>query len=192
MILQASERGAKITRRLLAVSRRASLEAAPMDAAAPRGRSADPIAGSFRLLVVDDEAAVRETVTEQLRAVGYGVDCAEGGAEALAIFDAGHAHHLVISDLSMPTMDGVALLREIRRRRPGAPSILLTGFPSESTGLTVGAALGGGVILLRKPVTGAQLTEAVAGLLRTAGSPDLDREAHLASETSVTTERNAP
>ncbi len=73
--------------------------------------------------------------------------------------------HMLVSDLAMPGMDGVALIQEAQRRRPGLPAILLTGYAGDAARLAVGEAVGGAFTLLRKPVTGAQLADQVAVLL---------------------------
>jgi CheY-like chemotaxis protein len=102
---------------------------------------------------------------EQLSDRGYDVIEADGGDGALALLDAGDHVDLIISDLSMPGMDGVSLIRAAQMRRPRLPAILLTGHAGESTALAVGGELGGPFNLLRKPVTGDHLADRVATLL---------------------------
>ncbi|MBV9735773.1 MAG: response regulator, partial [Acidisphaera sp.] len=133
----------------------------PRSAVAGRGK---------RILLVEDEAILRGLVSAQLESAGYVVIPAESGAAALLRLDAGEQVELVISDLSMPGMDGIALMQEVQRRRPGLPAILLTGFVNEDTALTAEKALGGGFFLLRKPVTQLQLLERVAVLLEGAAA----------------------
>jgi CheY-like chemotaxis protein len=118
-----------------------------------------------RLLVVDDEPLVREIITQQLEAAGHVVVSAGGPQEALVLLDAGEPVDLLVSDLSMPGMDGVALLREAARRRPKLPAILLTGFATNAAELAVGGSVSGRFSLLRKPATEQELTERVAMLL---------------------------
>lgn len=113
------------------------------------------------VLLVDDEPLVREMVAAELEAAGYVVVAAESGLAALAHMDAGMRVDVVVSDLSMPGMDGIALIREAQGRRPGLPAILLTGFATEAAGL----ALGGTFTLLRKPIEGTALAERVAVLI---------------------------
>ena len=79
------------------------------------------------LLLVEDEELVREVVAEQLIDRGYDVIEAEGGRRALALLDAGCPVDLIISDLSMPGMDGVSLIARAIRK-PRLPAILLTGY----------------------------------------------------------------
>ena len=124
-----------------------------------------------RLLVVDDEPLVREIITQQLEAVGHAVVSVGDSLEALAVLEAGDPIDLIVSDLSMPGMDGIALLREASQRRPKLPAILLTGFATNAAEIALGGLVSGLFSLLRKPVTERELTERVAMLLEgTAGS----------------------
>ncbi len=118
------------------------------------------------LLLVEDEEVVREVVAEQLIDRGYDVIEAEGGRRALALLDAGCPVDLIISDLSMPGMDGVSLIRAAQIRKPRLPAILLTGYAGETAALAVGRGLDGSFSLLRKPVTGDHLADRVATLLQ--------------------------
>jgi PAS domain S-box-containing protein len=107
-----------------------------------------------RVLFVDDDELVRETVLAQLEGGGYHVQTASSGPEALALLDAGVAVDVLVTDLAMPGMNGLATIREVHRRRPGLAAVLLTGYAGDS------AMLGGddgSFLLLRKPVHGATL-----------------------------------
>jgi NtrC-family two-component system response regulator AlgB len=79
------------------------------------------------LLVVDDDKNIRDHLARYLRSLGHSVHLAADGAEALRIADA-EALEIVISDLRMAGLDGMALLRELRRRRPDAVVILMTAY----------------------------------------------------------------
>lgn len=80
-----------------------------------------------QLLVVDDEAEVRDMLSRHFRLLGYGVQQAGNGEEALDVL--GRAKiDVVISDIRMPAMDGVALLREVRRQYPMVRVIMITGY----------------------------------------------------------------
>ncbi|TCZ66641.1 response regulator [Roseicella aquatilis] len=138
-------------------------EAAPASpAAAPPGMVTPRHA---RVLLVDDEPVVREVLAGQLADAGYQVAEAASGAEALEHLDQGLCCDLLVSDLAMPGMDGVTLIREARRRRRGLPAILLTGYAGDAAALAVGQQVDGGFTLLRKPVTGARLLDQVAAVL---------------------------
>ncbi len=129
----------------------------------PGGAPAAPVATT--VLVVDDEPIVREVLAEGLRTASYRAIGVPSGPAALALLDAGEAVDLVVSDLSMPGMDGLELLAEIQTRHPRMPAILLTGFATKAAELAVGGARSGTFSLLRKPVTAEQLAECVAALL---------------------------
>jgi two-component system response regulator HydG len=83
-----------------------------------------------RVLVVDDDPGVRYTLREILSSEGLAVDEAGDGAEALARFDAAPAE-LVLTDLRMPGLDGMGLLRELMRRTPPPRVVLITAHGSE-------------------------------------------------------------
>jgi CheY-like chemotaxis protein len=146
----------------VAEASRAVARAGGAEAAAVEGQR------RFRLLVVDDEPLVREIIVEQMQAEGYAAVAAAGGPEALAILDAGEEVDLIISDFSMPVMDGVALVGEVQRRRPRLPAILLTGFATNAAEIAVSGAVSGTFSLLRKPISGPQLAERVALMLEAA------------------------
>jgi len=137
----------------------------PVAARAPDRDDAMNETGHARLLVVDDEPLVREILTEELAAAGYAVLAAPDSPTALALLDAGEAVDLLVSDLSMPGMDGVSLIREAQRRQPRLPAILLTGFATNAAEIAVGDAVSGTFTLLRKPIEGRILAERVAVLL---------------------------
>ena len=63
----------------------------------------------IRILVVDDEPMMTDSLKQHLTSEGYTVDTAASGAEAIDLFDGG-AHHLVICDVQLPAMDGLTLL----------------------------------------------------------------------------------
>jgi CheY-like chemotaxis protein len=120
---------------------------------------------STRLLVVDDEAIVREVLAQNLGNEGFGVLTAASGTEALALIAAGEAVDALVTDLSMPGMDGLALIRAAQERRPGLPAVLLTGYAGEDAALALGGAVTGAFSLLRKPVRIQELVDRVQALL---------------------------
>ena len=81
-----------------------------------------------RILVVDDEPLVCESIKLLLAYDGHRVETAASGEEALARFDAGQ-FDLVFTDFSMPGMKGDELAASIKNRSPEKPVILLTAFP---------------------------------------------------------------
>src|SRR2546425_5897258 len=78
-----------------------------------------------RILVVDDEAPVREVLTEYFTTEGYAVEGAGSGAEALTAVRGGRAD-LVLLDVRMPGLDGVQVLRKIREINGDVPVIMVT------------------------------------------------------------------
>ncbi len=85
---------------------------------------------SLRILVIDDEPAMIGAVAALVGSVGHRVSAAYDGHEALRRYDA-ESPDLVILDLAMPGLDGVAVCREIRRRGP-TPIIILSGEGEEA------------------------------------------------------------
>lgn len=81
------------------------------------------------VLLVDDDPGVRFALTEVLADRGYRVITAGSGAQALNLLD---GVDVVVTDLSMPGMDGLELVAQIRARTPGLPVILLTAHGSEN------------------------------------------------------------
>ncbi|MBI2900110.1 MAG: sigma-54-dependent Fis family transcriptional regulator [Planctomycetes bacterium] len=78
-----------------------------------------------RVLVIDDEAILRDAMVEALRRAGHSVEGFDAGRQALDRL-ASEEHHLVITDLKMPGMDGLAVLEEAKRISPDLPVILVT------------------------------------------------------------------
>ncbi|MGG5821451.1 ATP-binding protein [Falsiroseomonas sp. HW251] len=118
-----------------------------------------------RLLLVDDEPMVREVLAAELQDAGYEVAQAADGVAALALLDGERCFDLLVSDLAMPGMDGVSVIREAQRRHPCLPAILLTGYAGDAATLAVSGALGGRFMLLRKPISGAELADHAAALM---------------------------
>ena len=79
------------------------------------------------ILVVEDDAALREAVCDTLELAGQAVVSAGGGDEALTLLG-GRSVSLVVSDVRMLPIDGITLLREIRSRHPYLPVVLMTAF----------------------------------------------------------------
>ena len=81
------------------------------------------------ILIVDDEEDIRRLLATALRRAGYQVSMAEGGAQALDLLRTA-PHELVVTDLLMPGMNGLDLLRHIAERFPSTKGIVLTGYGS--------------------------------------------------------------
>ena len=100
--------------------------------AAKKPRTGD-LTGTGRLLVVEDEDAVRRFVVTALKSKGYEVHQASNGVEALDVMESiGDKIDLVISDVIMPEMDGPTLLSELRKKHPELRFILASGYPDDA------------------------------------------------------------
>lgn len=91
-----------------------------------------------RILVVDDEDDLLDVLEYELTDAGYDVTCAHDAREALAR-TAQQDFDLVLTDLKMPGMDGLELLRVLQRAQPGFGAIVMTGFVSEEVRATLDA-----------------------------------------------------
>jgi EAL domain-containing protein (putative c-di-GMP-specific phosphodiesterase class I)/CheY-like chemotaxis protein len=111
------------------------------------------------VLVVDDEEMLRRLVGRAFGMAGFKVETAGSGEEALAILRQGRRFDTIVSDLMMPGMDGMQLLREIRQIDLDVPLIFLTGNPSLATAME--AMELGGYRYLAKPIENERLILAV-------------------------------
>ena len=106
--------------------RPAPASTAGADAAAPDSRP--------RVLVVDDEASIRDLLLKTLALADYDVDVSPDGQSALErlrLFD----YDLLITDLKIPGMDGLAVINEARRLHVDLPVIIITGFSTEASAI---------------------------------------------------------
>lgn len=110
------------------------------------------------VLVVDDEGAIRYSVTKTLERVGYQVVTASSGEEALEILGSQH-FDLVLTDIRMPGISGVDLLARIKEQSPDAVVILMTGYAS--LGTAVESLRLGAHDYLIKPSTSEDIRESV-------------------------------
>ena len=110
----------------------------------------------LRVLAVDDEADFLETLVKRFTFRQIPVTPASSGPEALALLDAA-PFDVVILDMRMPGMDGMAVLKEIKKRHPAVEVIILTGHASVEAGMQ-GMSLGAYDYVL-KPVDFGELLE---------------------------------
>jgi len=82
-----------------------------------------------RVLIIDDDASIRESHAAALRANGYEVDVAENGKEAIKKSKA-RLYNLALVDLCLPDMNGIELLTAMREAVPKMAKIIITGYPS--------------------------------------------------------------
>ncbi len=121
---------------------------------------------AMRVLMVDDDGMVREVLAGEMEAHGFLVTTAADGPAALALIDAGQPTDLLITDYAMAGMNGLALITETRRRRPGLPALLLTGFAESRAEEALASAQDRLTVLLRKPIAGEDLARHAARLRR--------------------------
>jgi DNA-binding NtrC family response regulator len=126
-----------------------------------------------RTLLVEDEPNMVRTLSKILERRGHTVDSAPNGAEALRLL-AAHAYDLVITDLNMPVMDGLQLLREMKARGLEAAVIVLTGYGTIQSAVEA-LKLGAGDYLI-KPCHPEELLLAASRLLELRA---LKREVHI-------------
>ena len=96
--------------------------------------AAAPAAGRPRILVVDDEAAIRDLLSKTLALAEYDVDLAPDGRTALERLRI-IPYDLLITDLKMPGIDGLTVVREARRLKADIPVIIITGFSTEASAI---------------------------------------------------------
>jgi signal transduction histidine kinase/ActR/RegA family two-component response regulator len=123
-----------------------------------------PPTGAARILLVDDEVIIRTFLAQYLEERGYELRVAATGAEALAIAGTEKVD-AVITDLSMPGIDGLTVIRRVQELYPGTPAVLLTGYAGDETALALKGAMSGTFSLLLKPVTEDQLLDRISTLL---------------------------
>ena len=100
--------------------------------AAPAGER--PGSRRPHVLVVDDEASIRDLLSKTLALAEYEIDEAADGRAAMARLRTS-SYDLLITDLKMPGMDGLALIRDARRLAPALPVIIITAFSTEASAI---------------------------------------------------------
>jgi len=114
---------------------------------------------AMNILVVEDDDSLRDALLVTLEAGGHRAEGADGGPAALAMV-ARDSYNMVVSDLRMAPMDGLELLAEIRRRKPGLPVLLMTAFGDVDK--AVAAMRGGACDFMLKPFEPKVLIEQIA------------------------------
>ena len=137
---------------------------APFVASPPAPTAGGGDTRPLRILLVDDEAEVREALAEMLSAHGHTVVTAATGDSAMAVLEADPAFELVLTDLVMPGMTGRQLAAAVKARRPGLPVGIISGWrePEELDVATPDAV----DFVIDKPVSLEALNEAVARIRR--------------------------
>ena len=120
-------------------------------------------AGGGRILLVEDEDPVRLVAERALARQGYDVTTAADGEEGLEIVREGGEFDLVLSDVVMPSMDGPAMAREIRKIAPGLPVLFMSGYAEEQLRKEIDI---DNMHFIPKPFSVQQIGEKVAEVLR--------------------------
>ncbi len=128
----------------------------------------------IRVLIVDDDQLVLNMYRRTLSLQGHETQCASGSQEALDLLKE-HEFDVVLSDISMPDMDGIELLSQIRKDNPDLPVVLVTGVPSLATAQH--AVNLGAFRYMTKPVEPGMLKKVVAYAAKLHNLARLKREA---------------
>ncbi len=128
---------------------------------------------SAKILIVDDEHTIADTLAAIFRGVGYEAFTAYNGRLGL---EAAHELQpdLVLSDVMMPVLDGVSMAMEIRRKLPEIAVLLFSGQASTIDLLKQAEQKGMHFELLMKPIPPAEIIQKVASLLLNSGRPSPD------------------
>jgi CheY-like chemotaxis protein len=124
------------------------------------------------VLIVDDDAGLRETLRHMVASVGYDVACVEGAPAAIATVGK-HAPDIIITDIYMPAGDGFELLNWLRNEGMAIPVIAMSGSSSgtgEYDQLSVAQHLGAAAVL-DKPFRQSKLVETIDRVLANRGAP---------------------
>ena len=135
-------------------------EPSPAAVSKEKGKTACPVEGLNKILIVEDNDELRELATQIVEGLGYTVCSASTGAEALATLAQDPKIDLLFTDVLMPGgMTGFELALEIRRTRPEIAILVTSGFPGN---LLAGAQQPGGFEIIPKPFTQVDLAAAFA------------------------------
>lgn len=123
---------------------------------APRRTQPAELGQNLRVLLVEDEVALRLLALKVLSNHGYRVTCAENGEQAWEVLQT-HEFDLLVTDIQMPRMTGNELVRKVLGSMPELPVLMMSGYNPEGQ-------VPEEVLFLSKPFTPQQLVEKVAAL----------------------------
>jgi len=121
------------------------------------------------ILVIEDDAIMREALAEWLETAGYAVRTAADGSAGLAAVRSA-APALVVTDIHMPGLGGAAVITELKQRHPGIPVIAISGLFNSGHGLDADAAIAlGAARVLGKPFKRGEFLLSVKDVLGSSG-----------------------
>src|SRR4029079_10568729 len=127
---------------------------------------AQPHAGSQTVLVVEDQAGLRELVKRLLQRQGYTVLVAADASEALRLFDQNPSIDVLLTDVVMPGASGPDLTRQLVERRPALKVIYMSGYTEDA--IVHRGILKPGIAFLHKPFTSETLGRKISDVLEAA------------------------
>lgn len=142
--------------------------------AEPQRESAEKAIVRGKVLLAEDDEQVRRSLARSLIATGYEVVAAQDGREALKLLGEG-AYDVIISDIAMPELDGIQLLRAIREHDTDVPVVLVTGVPDVATAMQ--AVKLGALVYLPKPIDLDEIKRVIARAVRLRRIARLKQEA---------------
>ncbi|WP_119419379.1 response regulator transcription factor [Desertibaculum subflavum] len=119
-----------------------------------------------RILIIDDDGDVRETVVRLLELDGHEIAAPPSSRDVSAAIEAGD-YDLVVTDVIMPEMDGIEVVRKVRKARPNCPILAISGGSSSMSSRTLLHMVGalGADATMKKPFSRAELQAAIGALL---------------------------
>jgi EAL domain-containing protein (putative c-di-GMP-specific phosphodiesterase class I) len=129
-----------------------------------------------RLLVIDDDQLMRKLLARVLTAKGYDITLAHNGAQAKELLAAQGAFDLILTDVHMPQVDGIGVLKLVRETDSDFPVILFTASPSAET--AIGALQLHATAYLTKPIDPSKLTDEIDKALKLHELARVRKEAH--------------
>lgn len=117
---------------------------------------------SHRILLAEDDPHINEHLTNSIKKAGFLLDSVCNGDKALAIFDR-QRHHLLVTDIVMPKLGGIELMKRLRRKAPSLPVIFISGYSEEASALQ--HVSHNQTAYLQKPFPSSQLITAISNLL---------------------------
>jgi two-component system cell cycle sensor histidine kinase/response regulator CckA len=137
--------------------------------------------GKEHILLVEDDRAIRDVIAASLQLMGYSVISAADGKEGLELYNAGERKpDIVVSDVIMPRMGGVAMVRELSLMNPDLPVLFVSGYTGSMEAPDGGEVWRRG--FLQKPFSAKDLAAAIRTMLDHPAKPKQKRAAHPVDE----------